>query len=67
MESVARRGFEQIMNFHYYQGDWTKGKVLLDIIVADTIVIADKLFEDKHKINPVKGNITVTLEKLNDL
>lgn len=55
------------MNFHYYQGDWTKDKVLLDIIVADTIVIADKLFEDKHKINPVKGNITVTLEKLNDL
>jgi hypothetical protein len=58
------------MKFYYYQGDWTKGKTLLNVIKAETLTEADKVFIKLHSIDPLKNQITVTLkpfeEKINE-
>lgn len=53
------------MNFYYYKGDWVIGKTLIDVVSAETITQADKTFQEKHKIDPIKSrDITVTVQEL---
>jgi len=52
--------------YHYYQGDWAKGKKLLKVIEAYSLTEADQLFEQMTGISVVKAkDVTVTLKPLN--
>ncbi len=52
------------MNFYYYKGDWSIGKKLVAIIVADTILVADFIFENKTNISAKSINISCTFKQI---